>query len=129
LDVIPERIKEFLARYIPSVGVLEILLLFYKEPEKELSALDVSKICRMETASVQTRLESLLSAELLAAREVVGRRLYRYGPSTVDLADTIAELSNWYTSHGVSITSLIFSSPSDLVRPPRTADGSRGRRN
>ena len=129
MDVIPERIKQFLARHIPSIGVLEILLLLYGEPEKELSALDVSKICRMAATSVETRLEYLLAAELLAAREVVGRRVYRYGPSTVDLADTVAELSKWYSSHRVAITSLVFSNPSDLVGPPRTADGSRGLRN
>ena len=129
MEPIPERIKEFLAKHIPSIGVLEILFLFYMEPEKESSALEVSKVCRMEVASVATRLEYLVSTELLTTREVLGRRVYRYGPSTVDLADTVAELSRWYSSHRVAITALIFSSPSDLVRPPRTADGSRGRRN
>jgi len=128
VDVIPERIEQFLAEYIPSITVLEILLLFQKEPDKESSALDVSQICRMEVGSTETQLEYLLSAELLTVRELPGRRLYRYGPSTVGLAETVDELSKWYTSHRVGITTLIFSNPSALVRPPGVADRARGRR-
>jgi hypothetical protein len=128
VHVIPEQVRLFLAKYIPSIGVLEILLLFHKKTDNESSASDISRACRMAVASVEARLEYLVSAELLTARWVQNQRLYRYAPSTADLAGTVDELSKWYSSHPVAITSLVFSDPSDLVRPyPPLKEGSGGR--
>ena len=110
---IPERITRFIAKYIPSIGILEILVVFYEEPEKEWTALAVTQAVRMELSSVEARMDYLISAELLTARTMAGVRLYRYGPSTAELADTIDELIRWYSSHRVAIISLVYSNPSD----------------
>lgn len=116
LEVIPEIVREFVAKYIHSIDVLEILLSFRQEPHKEAGALAVSKALLLERTSVEARLELLHSGELLTVREVDGELLYRYHPSTGELSNAVNELARWYASHRVAIISLVFSNPSERIR-------------
>ena len=77
----------------------------------EWGALAVSKALLLERTSVEARLEHLLSAELLTVRNLSGERIYRFRPSTEDLANVVNELARWYSSHRVALISLIFSNP------------------
>jgi hypothetical protein len=116
LEVIPGIVRQFIAKYIHSVDVLEILLLLRQESRKEWGVLAVSKALLLELASVEVRLDHLLSAGLLTVRNVGGERVYTYHPSTGDLASAVNELAKWYSSHRVALISLIFSNPAGEVR-------------
>jgi hypothetical protein len=122
LQDIPEIVKEFITKYIRSIDVLEILLLLRQEPEKEWPALTVSKTAMLDLASVEARLEHLSSVKLITARVEAEESVYRYAPSTPHVAAAIEQLAKLYSSHRVSIVSLVFSGPIDRVDAyPRVA--------
>lgn len=100
---IPEFVRQFIAKHIHSIDVLDILLLLRQESRKEWRALEVSKTLRLERTSTEARLEQLLAAGLVTIRYVEAERVYRYDPSTGEIADTVNELARWYSSHRVAL--------------------------
>jgi hypothetical protein len=117
LEMIPDKVRQFVTKYIPTINVLEILLLLRQQPDKQWTPSDVSKASLMDVSSAETRLEHLRAAKLLAAGNVQGNRVYRYAPLTSESGDTVSEVAKWYSSHRVSMISLVFASTSGLVRP------------
>jgi hypothetical protein len=58
LKVIPGIVRQFVAKHIRSVDVLEILLLLPQESRQECGALTVSKALMLDRTSVETRLDA-----------------------------------------------------------------------
>jgi hypothetical protein len=114
LEVIPDLVKQFIAKHVRSIDVLEILLLFNRQRDKALDALVISKELHLNAQSVEVRLEQLFAHKLLS-RESETERPYRYLPSTAE-SESIDELAKWYATHRVAIVTLILSQVSEEIR-------------
>ena len=116
MEGIPKVVRQFVAKHIHSMDVLEILLLLRQEDRKEWEALEIIKALQLQRASVEARLDQLLSVGLLAFREIGTERFYKYQPQTAELVKAVNELAKWYASHRVALVSLIFSHHTDEIR-------------
>ena len=63
----PIIVRQFVAKHIHSMDVLEILLLLRQEGRKEWEALTISKALHLQRANVEARLDQLLSVGLLTS--------------------------------------------------------------
>jgi hypothetical protein len=115
-ETIPEVVRKFIAKHIHSVDVLEILLLLRQEPGKEWGAAAVSEALRLNRASVHSRLQRLLAAELVSSRHAASEEVFKYQPVTSELAHAVDELEKWYSSHCVALVSFIYSNPGGQTR-------------
>jgi hypothetical protein len=127
LAEIPQIVQEFIQNYIESVDALEILLLLRDVPQKEWGSLAVSRALGFDPNAVATRLDKLKSAGLIRDRTVANERLYRYGPSTPEMALALNELAKLYPTYRVRIIGIIFSKPLNGIRT--YADSFRSRHN
>jgi len=116
LEVLPEIVRNFIITHVRSIDVLEILFLLRQQPGKEWSAWAVSKALGLDRANVEGRLQRLVSGDLLIARNVGNEETFRYQPLTAELAQAVDEVAKWYSSHLVSVVSLIYSLPSEELR-------------
>src|SRR3954454_1316635 len=112
-DVVPEVIRGFIDENINSVEELETLLLLYNHPDREWSAVDISKELYTSNGAAKRRLSHLL-ARGLAKR--VSEQNYVYSPSTVGMARIVEELAMLYKTRRVTIITLIYSKPSEQIR-------------
>ena len=122
--MIPEIVRQFIARHIHSMDILEILLFLRKESRKQWTVTALSRVLMLERGSVQARLDYLLAAGLLDIETGGGERLYQYRTASRELTYAVDELDKWYGSHRVSIISLVFSTPSEQIStyPDRRRD-------
>jgi hypothetical protein len=107
---IPENVRQFVAKHIHSIDVLEILLLIRKEALKEWEANTISGELSLDRDAVEARLQQLESAGLLVSQRTADGTKYRYDPSTPELAAAVNEFAHWYWSYPVAMIGLVYSS-------------------
>jgi hypothetical protein len=112
---ISEEVKRFVYEHIESVEQLEVLLLLRSTAPAEWTAESVARELRIAAPSAAIRLDDLASRDLLI---VTGpsRSVYRYEPAGVDRDRVLRALADAYSTHRVSLITLIFSKPSDTIR-------------
>jgi hypothetical protein len=99
---IPDRIRQFIARHIDSVGQLEALLLLRSIAEP----LELARVARrlyINEAETKPILERLCASGLLEAT----RAGYRYQCSTEELRQLVDELAYLYGRKLIPVTHLI----------------------
>jgi hypothetical protein len=111
-----EALQQFIIRYINSIDQLEMLLMLQREPSREWTADEITRLLFSERESISSRLEELKDTGLVAAKELSGEIRYRYAPRTPELEDAASELARDYPMYRVSIINLIFSKPIDRIR-------------
>lgn len=114
-DAVTEEVRRFIAAYIDSVELLEILLLLRSDPKREWSVDSISQELRSSPASVARRLTDLCERGLLQMRES-GIPLYRYHPGTDRLDSAVKGLAQAYSECRARVIDLIFSKPIDTLR-------------
>ena len=113
---IPKRVQLFIADYISSLSELEILLYLADHAADSCSVDTIESALLMYRPAIEPRLESLRVAGLISVAEIASGRCYQYLPS-VEVAGVVEEVAQWYKSHPVAITTLIFSRPvHDAIR-------------
>jgi predicted transcriptional regulator len=113
LQTIPESVRKFVAKYVHSIDVLEILLLLRQDPRKEWGAFAVSQALRLDRTSVHTRLHKLFTAGLVSREYIASEEVFHYHPANLDLRRGVDELVKWYSSHRVALISVIYSAAGD----------------
>jgi hypothetical protein len=108
---IPARVHRFVLDFVDSLELLEVVLLLAAEPQVELSPDDVSVRLRTTPPSARARLEQLVGRGL-AEPTADGRFKLR---SSAELAETLDAVARCYRERRVSMVSLIYSRPSELV--------------
>jgi hypothetical protein len=112
---ISQIVRSFIADHIESVVQLEILLLLFNAPQKDWRAEDIGRELRIDPSWAAAQLADLCSRGLLAC-DHGPNPFYRYGPSSPELQQAIADLNRAYTDMRVTVISLIFSKPADKIR-------------
>lgn len=113
-DGISENVKRFIAAYIDSVELLEVLLLL-RSHAREWSTESVSQEIRSSPISVTKRLTDLCERGLLSVKES-RPPLYFYKPRTGELDRAVRELADAYRERPTRIIELIFSRQTDTLR-------------
>jgi hypothetical protein len=105
---IPEKVKNFIFRYIDSVELLEVLLLFQKNHNQSWDAQSIAIELRSNPISASRRISFLRSLKLL--RETAGSDSeYLFDASNPELNSVIVDLASAYQVQRHSVFELIFS--------------------
>ena|ERR1041385_810047 len=106
MEQIPEHIKRFILRSIDSVSHLEAMLLLRYDPQKEWD----NKMMAQWLFVGEKRAAHLL-ADLCAAGVAIlkegSKVFYRYHPISMELKETIDQLSEIYAKNLIEVTHLI----------------------
>lgn len=111
---ISENVKRFIAAYIDSVELLEVLLLL-RSHANEWSAESVSQEIRSSPTSVTKRLTDLCDRGLLSMKDS-RPPLYFYKTRTDELDGAVRELAEAYRERPTRVIELIFSKQTDTLR-------------
>ncbi len=109
---IPDDVRRLIVQHIHSVEQLEVLLLFAKQPERELSAEDVGRQLVTSTDSIAARIADLERRGFVRA---VGGGRFRYDDSDPRRSGAVSSLGAAYARRRVSVIGLIFSKPSENI--------------
>lgn len=109
-----DNVRGFLARYIDSVELLEVLLLARAAPDKKWSTSEVARALTLTAESANLRLRQLAGRGLLRAD--LEAETFVYSPESDELDSTIDAVAEAYAKRRTSVIGLIFSGPSDSVR-------------
>ena len=114
-DLIPKRVREFIAENIDSVAELEALMLMYRHPESSWSADSLAQ--RLYTSLEQTEeVFGKLCALGLADTDAGKPATCSYRPSSPGLDDTVRAVADIYAKYLVPVTNLIHSKPQTKVQ-------------
>lgn len=108
---IPRDVRAFIGEHLSSLAQLEILLLLHGASERTFTPEAVAESLRIEPGWAATELDGLSRRGLLASDPPV----YRYEPSSPQLASTVDGLAKAFSTHRVSVITLIFSTPSESI--------------
>lgn len=112
---VPEEIYQFALRYLDSVEQLEILLLLFRNAEKDWSIDDVSREIRTSKTSTENRLGSLLLSGLVASRGEGESLTYRYMPASAELHHAVTAIEQEYKIRRIRIIDAIYAPPAEKM--------------
>jgi hypothetical protein len=114
-DGITEDVRQLINQHIASIEQLEVLLLLFRNQQREWDAASVSKELYTTVESIERWLAALCLSGLLACRSE-GEPLYRYRASSAELDRAVNNLAHAYSERRVSIINLVISKPLDHLR-------------
>lgn len=109
---ISQRTREFLLAHVDSIESLEVLLLLADRPMVAFTAEQVSDQLRTAAASAANRLSHLHTHRLV---DIVDGSAYRLRDDA-ELAETLKQVAEAYRQWRVTVVTLIYSRPSEVVR-------------
>jgi len=112
---LPGNVQTLICDAIESVVTLEILLLLYRQPQREWWCEEVASELRIAANGSLEPLKRLVKGGLVCA---VGQRMrcFRYYPATMDLNAAVAELARTYALRPLTVVSFIHSRPAPTLR-------------
>ncbi len=110
---ITDLVRAFIARYIRTVGALEVLLLLYARPNEPRSADDIARELRGSPAAIAQYLHDFARAKIL---HEVEPGHYAYRPDSTQIDNAIAQLAVNYSERPVSVVDLIYAERDRAVR-------------
>lgn len=114
-EEITPSVREFIASYITSVAQLEILLLLKTSPTQSWTPDMLAKEFRIDPKAAAEQLSVLQKHGLLEIRPGPGPT-YGYCPRTPALGEAVTALAQAYLVRRVTITGLIFSRSTRVIR-------------
>jgi hypothetical protein len=109
---LPARVREFLLAYVDSIEQLEALLFLASRPTSALTTIEVADELRTAPSSAANRLAKLRDHRLV---DVLPGDLHRVH-GDAELAETLRQVADCYRERRVTVVTLIYSRPSDVVR-------------
>jgi hypothetical protein len=110
---IPRNVRSLITDHLSSVAQLEILLLLHGASEQQFSAGEVAERLRIDPAWAADELNGLSSAGLLGHDSASGT--FTYAPRTAEKGDAVDGLAKAFSTHRVSVITLLFSTPSEGI--------------
>ncbi|HVM19297.1 MAG TPA: MarR family winged helix-turn-helix transcriptional regulator [Egibacteraceae bacterium] len=111
---IPREVETFIKDHLSSVAQLEILLLIHAQQEAFHSPEEVAEQLRIEPGWAAAEMERLCGHGLCEVQRDNGDR-YRFSPDDPRHATVVDDLATAFSTHRVSVITLIFSTPSDSI--------------
>lgn len=116
MGALSKEVKDFIAEHVHSVIRLEVLLLIADKGDKVWASAEVERKLQLSPNSTKAHLDEILAQGLLTIVDGAEETLYRYNPSSDELHQTVARLSNAYATQRVAVLTQIFANPVDKVR-------------
>ena len=110
---IPRDVQSFIRTHLSSVAQLEILLLLHGGPGTPRAPEDVAESLRIDPVWAGAEMQRLHASGLFEPSD--DGAAYCYRPATPALAGAVDGLAKAFSTHRVSVITLIFSTPSDSV--------------
>lgn len=107
----PESIKDFLRRYISSVGHLDILLLLYKDPERKWTVKEVSQELRTNLSLAEDQLKQLNRSGL-----VMEEQGFYQCCRELEIIRKVESLLQFYHLKRQIVIEFIYTQPLDRIR-------------
>jgi hypothetical protein len=111
-EEISSQVREFIARYIPSVARLEILLLLKTNSAQSWTPDALARELRIDPRAAGDQLAALQQDGFLEP-STVG---FRYSPRNPALDADVIALTQAYLVRRVTVIGLIFARPTDALR-------------
>jgi hypothetical protein len=109
---IPAHVRDFLLAHVDSIELLEVILMLAARPTTAFTTVEVSDQLRTAPSSAANRLTHLRDHKLV---DVLPGDRYRLREDT-ELVETLRQVAAAYRDWRVSVVTLIYSRPSDVVR-------------
>jgi hypothetical protein len=103
---IPQDIREFVARYLPSVEHLEVFIVLQRNTTRSWSAPDMSTELRIPESTAENVLERLASDNFLDVK-ISNEILYRFNPVTAALEHSAALCADLYVRERIAMINLV----------------------
>lgn len=110
---IPRHVRAFITDQLSSVAQLEILLLLHGSPDRQFKVSEVAEQLRIDPSWAADELSGLADAGLLAREGDAD--LFQYEPRTAELDACVGGLAKAFSTHRVSVITLLFSTPSEGI--------------
>ena len=110
---IPREVQDFIRSHLSSVAQLEILLLLQAAPGRPHAPDDVAESLRIDPVWAGAEMQRLHTNGLFERSEDGSAYCYRPGTPALDAA--VRGLAKAFSTHRVSVITLIFATPSDSV--------------
>jgi DNA-binding IclR family transcriptional regulator len=107
-------LQRFIARHIQSVEKLEILLLFFREPQRTWLSSEVFHSIQSSPASVNQKLDELVSEGFLARGKDETR--FSFQPKTTTIRAHVEALDTAYRERRIKVIESIFSKTTEELR-------------
>jgi hypothetical protein len=105
-DLIPEKLKRFLADYIDSIAELEIMLFLRQYPNRSWSCRLVAEWIYLSEEDTASLLAKLMKKGLITADEM-SPASFQYKPHNQEVAQLLDQLAEMYGKYLVPITNLV----------------------
>ena len=103
---IPKDIRQFVARYLPSVEYLEIFIVLQRNTTRSWSAPDMSTELGIPESIAEDVLERLASDNFLAVK-ISNEILYRFNPATTALETSAALCADLYMRERIAMINVV----------------------
>jgi hypothetical protein len=112
-DDIPKEIREFIARFLRSVGHLELFLFLFDGREKEWSVADLVREMRTNSSLVEQQVKDL-NGPIKSYGADVPR--FRFDIGDESLLETARKISELYRSRRHAMISEIYTQPTATIQ-------------
>lgn len=103
---VPKEIREFVARYLPSVEHLETFIVLQRNTTRSWSASDMAVELRIQESTAADVLERLASDNFLDIK-ISNEILYRFNPATEALEAASARCADFYVRERIAMMNLV----------------------
>ena len=103
---IPKDIREFIARYLPSVEHLETFIVLQRNTTRSWNATDMAAELRIPESTAADVLERLASDNFLDVK-ISNEILYRFNPATASMEDLSARCADMYVRQRIAIINTV----------------------
>jgi hypothetical protein len=114
-EEVPQRILDFLHRYIDSVELLSVLLYLHSNPEMARTTTEITIELRSAETSISKRLDDLYSRGVLNLNDD-DKRNHQFSPSSPELKTVIGELDELYRLKPYKVIDAIYSRPRKSIQ-------------
>jgi hypothetical protein len=106
---VPKEIRDFVARFLPTVEHLETFIALRRNTTKSWNAAEVSAELRIPESTAADVLERLASENFLDVK-ISNEILYRFNPATADLDRAATRCAEFYVRERIAMINLVVTS-------------------
>ena len=108
-----DELLAFVRDAVRSVWALELLILLQQDDAKAWRAAELVVALRANTRVVTESLATLGAAGLVRTEDA---DVYRYGPASEALAETVRQIADLYTRKPMAMVKAVLSAPTDKIQ-------------
>ena len=112
---VPREVRDFVARFLPSVEHLETFIVLQRNSTRSWSASDLSAELRIPQSAADDVLERLASDNFLDVK-ISNEIRYRFNPATASLEASSALCADFYQRERIAVINLVTSATLSPMR-------------